>query len=262
MMMIPVKRIGILAALILASSFLFGCVTTTTGGFTEKASPEKALQKRVQLARDYIGERNWDDAKRNLQIAQDIDPSSADVHEAFALVYQSTGEYELAEESFKNSIRLDRGCSRCRNNYAAFLYSQEKYEAAVSQLETVVKDTLYTGRTGAFLNLGLSRQKVGQSEGAQEAFERALAMDRTNRIALFELATLRYEADDVDSAARYYDTYKRVSHQQSARALWLGIRITRKTGDRDAEASYGLALSNRFPKSPEYKTYKNEQLNN
>ena len=134
---------------------LTGCVTTETEVF--ESSPDEALEARVQLARSYIGEQNWEDAKRNLKLAQDIDPRSPDVYEAFALVYQSTGEYELAEDSFKRAISLRNPFSRARNNYAAFLYSQARYQEAAEQLEVVVQDTLYKGRPRAFVNLGLAR---------------------------------------------------------------------------------------------------------
>jgi type IV pilus assembly protein PilF len=232
------------------------CVTTTETVFTEKASPEKALERRVELARNYVGQRDWENAKRNLKLAYEIDPDNAEVHEAFALVYQSTGEFELAEESYKTAIRLDKGFSRARNNYAAFLYSQERYEEAEQQLEYVVRDTLYEGRPRAFVNLGLCRQQLFDSQGAEEAFLRALTMDRTNRIALLEVAEIRFDAGDLDNAGRYYDTYRSVARTQSARGLWLGIRIARATGDRDAEGSYGLALSNMYPESAEYQSYK------
>ncbi len=247
MMMNLKKLIRTLVVTLPASMLLSACVTTTTGGFSEKASPEKALEKRVSLARQYIGEGNTGDAKRNLQMAHDIDPNNASVHEAFALVYQSTGEWERAEESFRKAVRLDSGCSRCRNNYAAFLYSQKNYEEAVAQLEKVVKDTLYPARGRAFTNLGLARQQMQDNQGAEEAFERAIAMDRTNSTAALALAEFRFEAQDINAARRYYDTYKRVARQQSARGLWLGIRLAQKANDRDAEASYALALSNRFP---------------
>jgi len=237
-------------------ALLAGCVTTTEGGFTEEASPEKALEQRVALARQYIGEGNWDSAKRNLELANQIDPNNADVHEAFALVYQSTGEFELAEEHFERSIRLDSGCSRCRNNYAAFLFQQERYEEAENQLERVVRDTLYSARPRAFVNLGLCRQKLFDPQGAEEAFVRALSMDRTNSIALLEVAHLRYEADDFDAANRYYSTYRSVVRRQNARGLWLGIRLAQHTGDQDAEASYILALTNLYPDSPEYAAYR------
>jgi type IV pilus assembly protein PilF len=240
----------------LFSVLLLGaCVTTTETVFTEKASPEKALERRVELARNYVGERDWENAKRNLKLAYEIDPNNAEVHEAFALVYQSTGEFELAEESFKTAIRLDKGFSRARNNYAAFLYSQERYEEAEKQLEVVSRDTLYEGRPRAFVNLGLCRQKLFDAQGAEEAFLRALSMDRTNRIALLEVAEIRFDAGDLENAGKYYDTYRSVVRRQSARGLWLGIRLARETGDRNAEGSYVLALSNMYPDSAEYQSY-------
>ncbi|PLW70216.1 type IV pilus biogenesis/stability protein PilW [Pseudohalioglobus lutimaris] len=234
---------------------LSACVTTTDSVFTEKADPGVALERRVELARQYIGEGNWDNAKRNLRLAYEIDPNNAEVHEAFALVYQSTGEFELAEESYRTAIRLDRKFSRARNNYAAFLYSQQRYDEAAEQLEYVVKDSLYKARPRAFVNLGLCRVQLFDSLAAEEAFRRALTMDRTNSIALLELAQLRYDAGDIKTAEQYYDTYRTVVRQQSARGLWLGIRLARETGDRDAEGSYALALSNLYPKSAEYEAY-------
>ncbi|MEJ2533098.1 MAG: type IV pilus biogenesis/stability protein PilW [Halioglobus sp.] len=248
-------KIAAFTAPALMALLLGACVTTTDSVFTNEASPEEALEKRVELARQYIGEGNWEDAKRNLKLANDIDSNNPEVHEAFALVYQSTGEYELAEESFKRAIRLDRGFSRARNNYAAFLYARGKYEEAEEQLEYVVTDTLYEGRPRAFVNLGLCRVQLFDPQGAEEAFVRALAMDRTNPIALLETAQLRFDAGDYGNAERYYGVYRSVVRQQSARGLWLGIRLAQATGDRDAEGSYALALRNLYPESTEYESY-------
>ncbi|MDO8862122.1 type IV pilus biogenesis/stability protein PilW [Haliea sp. E1-2-M8] len=248
-------------ALLLLVVLCTGCVTTTDNVFTTPPAPQEALERRVALARQYIGQRDWDNAKRNLAQAVAIDDSNAEVHEAFALVYQSTGEKELAEESFEKAIRLDRNFSRARNNFAAFLYSEQRYADAEKQLEQVVKDTLYTGRTMAFVNLGLCRQQLDKPAAAEEAFRRALAMDRANSIALLELAQLRFEAGDHAEANRHYGTYRTAVRPQSARALWLGIRLARAMDDRDAESSYALALGSLYPESPEFRDYQRTQRN-
>ena len=159
-------------------------------------------------------------------------------------------------ENFRKAISLDKNFSRCRNNYAAFLYSQQRYKEAEEQLDYVVKDTLYSGRPNAFVNLGLCRLKLFDTQGAEEAFVRALAMDRTNPIALYELARIRYEAQDYATATKYYDTYRTVVRKQSAAGLLLGIQLAKADGDKDSEASYALALRNLYPKSAEYQAYK------
>ncbi len=248
--------LGRVTAVLLFVTAISACVSSTETVFTEKADPDKALEYRVELARKYIGEGNWDNAKRNLSLANEIDPKNAEVHEAFALVYQSTGEYELAEESYKTAIKLDKNFSRARNNYAAFLYSQRRYKEAQVELEYVVQDTLYKGRPRAFVNLGLCRVQNFDPQGAEEAVRRALTMDRTTSIALLEWAQLRYDAADYTTANRYYGTYRTVVRQQSARGLWLGIRLAREGGDQNAESSYALALANLYPDSAEYEAYK------
>lgn len=244
-------RAGVLLGLLLGS----GCITHTESVFSNPPSPDEALKVRVELARKYIGEGDWDNAKRNLKQAARIDPNSAEVHEAFALVYQSTGEPELAEENFQRAIRLDSGLSRARNNYAAFLYSQGRYKDAEKQLESVIKDPLYSARPQAFVNLGLVRLQLFDDSGADEAFTRALKMDRSNTVALLETAILRYEAGDIESAEKYYGIYRTATRQQSSRALWLGIRLAREEGDRNAEGSYAMALRNLYPDSAEFQAY-------
>lgn len=249
----PLLRV--LLALLLGC-MLSACITTRESVFTEPPSPKEALSQRVLLARQYIGERNWDAAKRNLKLAVEIDARNAEVHEAFALVYQSTGELELAEESYKRALSLDRRFSRARNNYAAFLFSQRRYAEAEQQLEQVVADSLYDSRPRAYVNLGLSRLALGQAEGAERAFERALLMEPDNLIALLELAELRLRAGDHGAASQYYAAFRKGVRQQTARSLWLGVRLARATGDRDAEASSALALRNLYPESAEYAAYR------
>ncbi|MFV0476512.1 MAG: type IV pilus biogenesis/stability protein PilW [Parahaliea sp.] len=246
--------IKIATALLLLA--LSGCVTQTDRVFTEPPSPEKALQQRVDLARQYIGEGNWNDAKRNLKQAERMDPHNAELNEAFALVYQRTGEYELAEEYFKKAIRGNRNFSRARNNYAVFLYSRKRYKEAAEQLEYVVSDLLYTQRAQAFINLGLSRLQLDDKTGAEEAFTRALAMERVNAVALLETAILRFEAADYETSEKYYGIYRTAVRQQSARGLWLGVQLAQQAGNRDAEGSYGMALRNLYPQSAEYLEYR------
>ncbi|PLW81339.1 type IV pilus biogenesis/stability protein PilW [Kineobactrum sediminis] len=257
---VPGRLSGLLLAVLLVFSGA-GCVTNTDSVFTSPPAPEDELERRVALARQYIGERDWENAKRNLAHAVEIDERDAEVHEAFALVYQSTGEKELAEKSFIRAIKLDREFSRARNNYAAFLFGEQRYAEAEAQLEFVVRDSLYGARPLSFVNLGLCRLQLDKFDGAEEAFVRALSMDRTNPIALLELASLRYEAGDYAAANRHYGIYRTLVRPQPARALWLGIRLARAMDDRDSEGSYAMALTNLYPDSTESRNYRRIQRN-
>ena len=237
----------------LLSLALSGCVTEYQGSRRPDADPAVALGQRVGLARNYIGSGDWENAKRNLELARDIDPDNPEVHEAFGLVYQSTGEYELAEQSFRKALRADPKLSRARNNYAAFLFAQGRFEEAAEEFRKVTQDTLYGARPLAFINLGNSLLQLGDKAGAEEAFNRTLTMDRRNPIALFEMAQLKYDAGDAETANRYYEVYRLVVSRQPPRGLLLGYRIANELGDRNAASSYELALRNLYPDSPEYR---------
>lgn len=245
--------VGVLAAL------LSGCVTEYSGGTQMSADPDATLEKRVSLARQYIGVGDWENAKRNLELAQQIDPNSAEVFEAFALVYQSTGENALAEAQFQAALKADPSLSRARNNYAAFLYSQGRFVEAEREFDRVTGDTLYSGRPMAFVNLGLSRLQLDQKEGAEAAFTRALSMDRRNSAALLEMGFLRLEAGDTEEAARYHSDYRATATTQSPRSLLLGLEIASAVGDWDTMGSYELALRNLYPDSSEYRLWVERQ---
>ena len=82
-----VLKLGLL--LLCASAYLSvtGCVTTTTGGFNVEASDEKEIERRVQLASNYLRNGNVDAAKKHLKRALEIDTKSAEVHNTLGLVH-------------------------------------------------------------------------------------------------------------------------------------------------------------------------------
>ena len=239
-----------------ALSSLVACVTSEGRVFTTEAAPEQALESRLQLARGYIGRQNWQEARRNLELAADIDADAAEIQEAFALLYQGIGEPELAEQHFRRALSRNRGFSRARNNYAAFLYQQQRFVEAERQLAIVVQDTHYESRSRAFLNLGLCRLRLGDQQAAERNFARALASDRGNAMALMELANIAYLRGQWDAGQRYYDRYRLLVAQQSARGLWLGWRLAGQQGDATAQADFVRSLRSLYPQSPEYRAYR------
>ncbi|KKK89850.1 hypothetical protein LCGC14_2728970 [marine sediment metagenome] len=234
-----------------------GCVTTERGGVGTKADSKKALEYSVTLARNYIRQGNWEAAKRHLRTAIKIDDSSYEVYEALALVFQNTGEFELAEENYKKSIKLNPKFSRVRNNYATFLYQQRRFDEAVEQLQMVVKDTLYEKRTVAYINLGRAYVQLNELKPAEDAFRRAYLMDRRNVPLMYQLAEVYFQLGDYPQSQQYYDGYRSQVKRQPAQALWLGIRLANTFDNQDALSSYSLALKNLYPTSKEYLQYKN-----
>ena len=255
------RRFNVFFLMAFMVSVLAACVTTERGGIASKADQAQALETALLSARHYVHIGNWQAAKRHLKTAIEIDDSSAEVYEAMALVYQNTGEFELAEQNYKKSINIDSGFSRVRNNYAAFLYQQQRYEEAVKQLVRVVADTFYNKRSNAYINLGQSYLQLAKLPEAEQAFYQAHLMASSNLALLFQLAEVNYRLEHFSQSQKYYDAYHSQVKQQSAPSLWLGIRLADKFGDNNAISSYTLALKNLYPESKEYLQYR-EIFNN
>lgn len=243
-----------LAPLLVLCCWLAACVTTEKPVFNADTSKEKAIDSRVDLALSYLRKGDTESARRNLKAAMEIDPKSPKVHDAFGVVFTEEGEPEIAEKHYKKAIANDSGYSKARNNYAAFLYEQKRYKEAMKQLKIVTADQLYKERLRAFGNLGQVALKLNDTEAAEEAFSRALKMDKRYSPAMLELAIIHFDRGEIDTAQRYYGQYKALS-RQSPRALLFGIRLAEQQNDSSARASNALALKNLYPESTEYRQF-------
>lgn len=252
-------RYGAALPLMLSAVLLSACVTTTQGGFNVESSQDRALQDYIQLAAGYYSADDLVNAKRHIDNALEIDRRSAEAHNIRALIHQREGEHRLARETFEYAVQMDPSNSRVRNNFAAFLYGREDFQEAYEQLQEVAGDTEYESRPLAFQNLGLAAVAAGHREEAMEAFERALGLDSTLHRSSLMLAELHFEDGDFGQAREHYEQFL-VSSQfnnvsQTARSLWLGIRLEWRFDNRTAARDYARQLEEMYPDSEQYRMY-------
>lgn len=245
---------------LVATLALGGCVTETTGGFNVEVSEQRAFQDYLALARGYLEQGDLANSKRHLNNAAAIDRNNADLHGIWGLVYAREGEVDLADESFRRSLRADRGNSQTRNNYAAFLYANGRFEDAYRELQEVVNDTAYPSRAQAFENLGLAALRTGRQPEAEAAFTRAIQLNGNLIRSLHELVAINLARQNISQADAYYRNYLTIAQfyslEHSARALWLGIQLGLASGDEAAMETYAQQLETRFRASPEYQLYR------
>ena len=235
---------------------LAGCVTVTNDSLSQNRDPDKATKLYVETAIRYMQTGKMANANLKLLRAQELSPNDPGVNNALALFYNIEGDITQAEKHFKQAISADPKFSQARNNYAVFLFSQQRYEDARQQLEVVVKDYMYPKRFAAFENLGVCYRHLSMQEEAIEAFNRALQINGRLPVSLLEMTAVYMKQGDNLLASRYLKQYESFA-PSTARHLWLGIQLQRRLGDQDRLASYALALKNLFPGSEEYKAYSN-----
>jgi len=238
---------------------LTGCITETSGGFNVEVSKEQALKDYIALARGYLDQNDLASAKRHLSNASAIDSNNAELFSIWALVYAREGEAALADQSFRRSLRLDGKSSQARNNYAAFLFSEGRYDDAYQQLEIVVKDTEYTARPQAFENLGVAALSLNNVDAAEAAFSRAVQLNSNQVRSILELAGVHLIKQDYRQAGNYYRNYLTIlqfyNQAQNARSLWIGIQLALAEGNTVDHQLYAAQLEATHGASPEYQLY-------
>jgi type IV pilus assembly protein PilF len=252
------KQLAILA-IGLASLALTACVAD--GPAIKQPNNQQAALRYVQLAKAYISQGHVDLARGPLQKAQQLNPKSAEVYEAFALMYQQDGDVKLEEQAYQQALSLAAKDARIHYNYGVFLYRQARYNQAIKQFTIAADDTLYTNRWQAFENTGFCYNKLGDSHNAINAFKRALAFDASLPRANLALANLYFDQGDYPQAQRFYQRYQQVTPQPSASALWLAVRLAKAQGNTEQAEDYALALAKADPDSTLYQAYRKSLTN-
>lgn len=246
------KRIAIAGLLLLA-----GCAEVVIEEGGRKADPMGAARDRVAIAAEYMRQNEDDKALTYLQQALRSNPDSAEAHNLMGVLLERDGNLKGADREFRKAIGLRDSYSQALNNYGSFLFRQKRYKDACKQYEAAAEDITYPYRAQAFEGLGRSAWMAGDRDRAETAFNRGLSFDPNLAMATLYLAEVQYDKKNYDGARSLYKRYLQITRDvpQSAQSLWLGIRLERRFGDRDALASYELALKRLYPESPEYQQY-------
>ncbi|WP_394392183.1 type IV pilus biogenesis/stability protein PilW [Shewanella woodyi] len=250
-----------IALTILLSSVLSACVSQSTYTGTDVPVTERefdnvlAAQKRAQLGLTYLRKGNSQQAKYNLDKAVEFAPNIQDVHISMAYYYQTVGELENAEDSYRKAINARDASGDGLNNFGVFLCQQEKYKESEKMFLRAVKMPSYTRSGDSYENLGICSRKAGEIEKARKYFSTALRYNPRSGSTLLELTEIEIEEHNYLDARAQLARYHRVI-AQSAESLTLGVEIERGLNDEEAAREFGILLLAKFPSSIEAKRYR------
>lgn len=239
-------------SIVLSALLLSGCATTPTS--------QQTAEIKTQIAVEYIKIGNIDSAKNALDEALARNPNHAMANMMVGVTYQLVGtteSFEKADKYFKNAVQLEPNNPQIRNNYGQYLFIAEKYQEAIVQFKHASNTIGYSGRDVALNNLGQSYLKLNQLKEAENMFIRTLNINQRNLEALLGLSETHYQNKDGDLANDVFNDYLAFVGQPNldAKALWLAIRIDRLNNNSVSMKQNIEALSEKFPKSAEYKKY-------
>lgn len=204
----------------------------------------------TDLGAQYFAAGNIGVALEEFNIAAAAERRYVPAQYMLGLVYMELKDDVQAENHFKRALDLDSNNSEARNNYGWFLCQRGKVEDSIKQFMAALKNPLYETPDKPYVNAGICTLKLRDDKGAEEYFLKALKMRPNQPQALLALADIYFRAGDFPNARAQMLVFMK-AHSPTPDALWLGVRIERKLGDRASESSYAQMLRQRFPVSKE-----------
>jgi type IV pilus assembly protein PilF len=205
----------------------------------------------TELAANYFEIGNVGVALEEVKEALRADANYGPAHNVAGLVYAQLKEDRLAEESFERALSINPSDPDAHHNYGMFLCQRKQEKEAIRHFMLAVRNPLYPTPDRSYVNAGICARRSGDLAGAAEYFQLALKVRPNQPQALYQMADLSYMRGDYGEAKRYLGRLAQVAQAVSAEALWLGVRVERRLGDRISEASYASQLRTRFPNSRE-----------
>lgn len=219
---------------------------------SDQAKNERLVETQVQLGVGYFEQGNYEVALEKLEKAIEVKPDYGPAHSAIALVYERMQKYDVADQHYREAIRLSPENGGIYNNYGVFLCNRNRPEEAEKYFLKAVKLPLYNTPELAYENAGACARRVPNVEKAEAYLNKALELNPQLPTALVNMAEIRFEQGSYLSSRGFLQRFESVS-SHSAESLWLGIRIERKLGDKNAEANYKKQLQSKFPKSEQFR---------
>jgi type IV pilus assembly protein PilF len=224
----------------------------------EPANARSRAAIHTELGANYYASGQYKTALEELNEAVRADSTYGPAYNVLGLVHMELNEDEAAERYFQQALRIDPQDPEANNNYGWYLCNRERETEALGFFQAALRNPLYTTPEKALVNAGVCARKLNNDKVAEDYFLRALKAAPSQPRALFNLAEIYFKQNRLEGARKNLNRLLQTSGP-SAPALWLGVNIERKLGDRNAEASYAAQLRNRFPEAPETQALSKQQ---
>jgi type IV pilus assembly protein PilF len=257
------------AGLMLAASVLAACVSTRGGGTVASEGTVPAVQamsqqepqtderKRAKAHTDlgalYIQDGRYAVALEEAKIALSADSGYAPAYNLQGLVHMFLGERGPAEEAFGRALSIAPNDPEINNNYGWFLCQTGREADSISRFRMAYRNTLYNTPTKPYTNAGICYLRMKDYKAAEEHLNIALRIDPSNTQARYWLAETYYQTNRLIEARQQVTDLGRMI-DPNVEVVWLGARIERKQGDREAELRYTTLMRRKFQDTPQYQS--------
>lgn len=248
--------LGLFSVLAQAQTYQSESTSGQTSGQTNATDPRNRARVHTELGAMYFQAGNMAVALDELRIALSADARYHQAYSIRGLVHGALKEHDKAEADFRRALEIAPNDPEVNNNYGWYLCDSGKERQSIAYFLQALKHPLYETPDRAYSNAGTCALKAGDTEGAQGYLLKAVELSRDGAPqARYQLAQLFYRRGIFEESRIYLNDALQMMEPPTAEALWLGLRLERKLGNRSAESGYAAQLRSRYPTSPEYQEF-------
>ena len=230
----------------------------TLSGMTETSAAASTNQRRadahLQLALAYYQQSQWQVALDEASLALQIAPEQADALSMRGLILMASGRSALAGADFQQALRIAPEQPDYLNNYAWYLCQTGRARESLDWFERAAARPDYRAPEKALNNAGECSRAAGDTDAAKRYFQRALGLRPNDARANVALAKIYYNDGDYPQA-RLHAERGAAGARPGADALWIAIKVARKSVQAAKETQLLAQLRHLYPDSAEYAAY-------
>jgi type IV pilus assembly protein PilF len=216
----------------------------------DQITPRQRAEIHAELAAGYYERAQMDIALEELAIAERIDPTYTRIYNLYGLIHAVMGELPRAEAQFRRALELAPNDPETRHNWGWYLCTHGRARESIPEFEVAIRNPLYRTPEIALVNAGKCSASIGDVAAADQYFRRALQLRPNDATAAYNLALTSYRSQRLPESRALMKIVMQTNNP-APEALFLGMCVERKLGDRAAEQSYVTQLRNRYPDSAE-----------
>ena len=213
-----------------------------------RADPKYRAKIHTELAAAYYQAGAMKVALDEVRLALEADSDFVQAYSLRGLIYGNLKENAKADEDFRKALSLKPNDPDVNNNYGWYLCHSDRARQSIAYFLNALKDPLYDTPDVAYANAGACAMKAGDLDGAQNYLLNAMRLARGpapgTRVLMAELL---YRRGNFDEAKVYLGEAIKAMDTPSPEALWLGVRIERRLGNKTGEGNYASQLRSRYP---------------
>nr|VFK34760.1 MAG: type IV pilus assembly protein PilF [Candidatus Kentron sp. MB]VFK76930.1 MAG: type IV pilus assembly protein PilF [Candidatus Kentron sp. MB] len=237
---------------------LIGCVATPSA-IDEARRGGDLAELHTQLAVAYLEQGEYEFARERIDRALAMRPDYPGAHNALGSWYRHFDRLEKAEWHYRRAIAVNPVYAEAYHDLGVLLCITGRESDALAYFAKAIATSRAQEREMALSNAGDCAYLAGDLPKAETYLRRALSRNMKLSGPLLTMAALSLSKGEGLSARRYLQRYLGIDGH-SPRSLWLGIRIERLLGNRNAVLSYALLLKTHYPNSRETRLFRKSEF--